>query len=78
MTTHSERIAARLLIEVAEGTLSPEELAIYSFTKDSDGMASAGPIEVTDKGQTSGGLTGFFETNLEEMGRHAKALMSQQ
>ena len=78
MTTHSERIAARLLIEVAEGNLSPEELAIYSFAKDSDGMASASPIEVTDKGQTSGGLTGFFETNLEEMGRHAKALMSKQ
>ena len=78
MTTHSERIAARLLIEVAEGNLPPEELAIYSFTKDSDGIASASPIEVTDKGQTSGGLTGFFETNLEEMGRHAKALMSQQ
>lgn len=78
MTTHSERIAARLLIEVAEGTLSPEELAIYSFTKDSDGIASASPIEVTDKGQTSGGLTGFFETNLAEMNRHAKALMSQQ
>ena len=78
MTTHSERIAARLLIEVAEGNLPPEELAIYSFTKDRDGIASASPIEVTDKGQTSGGLTGFFETNLEEMGRHAKALMSQQ
>ena len=78
MTTHSERIAARLLIEVAEGTLPPEELAIYSFTKDSDGIASASPIEVTDKGQTSGGLTGFFETNLAEMDRHAKALMSQQ
>jgi energy-coupling factor transporter ATP-binding protein EcfA2 len=75
MTTHSERIAARLLIEVAEGTLPTEELAIYSFTKDSDGIASASPIEVTDKGQTSGGLTGFFETNLEEMNRHAKALM---
>ena len=78
MTTHSERIAARLLIEVAEGTLPPEELAIYSFTKDRDGIASASPIEVTDKGQTSGGLTGFFETNLAEMDRHAKALMSQQ
>ena len=75
MTTHSERIAPRLLIEVAEGTLPPEELAIYPFTKDSDGIASASPIEVTDKGQTSGGLTGFFETNLEEMNRHAKALM---
>ena len=77
MTTHSERIAARLLIEVAEGTLPTEDLAIYSFTKDSDGIATATPIEVTEKGQTSGGLTGFFETNLEEMNRHAKALMPQ-
>ena len=75
MTTHSEMIAGRLLTEVAERKLTPDDLAIYAFHKDDHGVAVAEEIVITELGQTMGGLTGFYDTNLEEMQRHAHALM---
>ncbi len=74
MTTHSEHVAGRLLTLVAEGTLSPDEFAIYSFEKDDDGVCSAQKIEVTEHGQVVGGLRSFFETDLDEMRRFVDAL----
>ena len=74
MTTHSEHVAGRLLTLVAEGELSADELAIYSFEKDETGACSASEIEVTDRGQVNGGLKSFFETDLEEMRRYVEAL----
>ena len=76
MTTHSEHLAARLLIEVAEGNLTLDDVAIYAFEKDSEGVCSANRIEITDRGQVVGGLKGFFDTNLEEMDRYVKALQA--
>ena len=73
-TTHSEHFAGRLLTLVAEGVLSPDELAIYSFEKDETGVCSATEIEVTDRGQVNGGLKSFFETDLDEMRRYVEAL----
>ena len=74
MTTHSEHVAGRLLTMVAEGKLSTDELAIYSFEKDETGVCSASEIEVTDRGQVNGGLKSFFETDLDEMRRYVEAL----
>lgn len=74
ITTHSEHVVGRLLTLVAEGTLSAEDLAIYSFEKDGRGACSASEIEVTDRGQVSGGLKSFFETDLDEMKRYVEAL----
>ena len=74
MTTHSEHVAGRLLTLMAEGKLSPEEVAIYSFEKDEDGVCSAQEIEVTEHGQVVGGLKSFFETDLDEMRRFVDAL----
>ena len=74
MTTHSEHIAGRLLTMVAEGKLSADELAIYSFEKDETGVCSASEIEVTDRGQVNRGLKSFFETDLDEMRRYVEAL----
>ena len=74
MTTHSEHVAGRLLTLVAEGTLSADELAIYSFEKDERGVCSASNIEVTDRGQVNRGLKGFFETDMDEMQRYVSAL----
>ena len=76
MTTHSEHIAGRLLTLVAENRLTTEELAIYSFEKDAKGECTATELEITELGQTAGGLTGFFDTNLEEMDRYVKALQN--
>ena len=74
LTTHSEHVVGRLLTLVAEGMLSADELAIYSFEKDENGACSASEIEVTDRGQVSGGLKSFFETDLDEMRRYVEAL----
>ena len=78
MTTHSEIIPGRLLIEIAEGKLTPDDLAIYAFHKDENGVGSATEITINERGQTTGGLPGFFDTHMQEMGRHARALMPEQ
>ena len=78
MTTHSEHIANRLLTLVAEGKISPEEIAIYSFEKDEEtGVCSVSEIEVTPRGQVKGGLKSFFEAHMEEMRRYGDALRAQ-
>ena len=74
MTTHSEYVAGRLLTLVAEGKLTTDELAIYSFDKDKKGECFATEIEVTERGQTKGGLTGFDEATRDEMRRYADGL----
>lgn len=74
MTTHSEYVAGRLLTLVAEGTLTTDDLAIYSFVKDEKGECSATEIEVTERGQTKSGLTGFDEATRDEMRRFADGL----
>ncbi len=74
MTTHGEHILGRLLVLVAEGVISKEEVAIYAFDKDGQGICSATEIEVTDRGQTMGGLPGFYDANLDEMDRLVEAL----
>ena len=74
MTTHSEHVVGRLLTEVAEGKLSSEDVSIYAFEKDADGICSAGAIEVTETGQVTGGLRSFFQTDLDEMRRYVEAL----
>ena len=74
ITTHSEHVVGRLLTEVAEGKLSSEEVAIYSFEKDADGVCSASTIEVMETGQVTGGLRSFFQTDLDEMRRYVEAL----
>ena len=74
MTTHSEHIAGRLMTEIAEGKVSADEIAIYSFDKDTDGVCSADLIELTDSGQATGGLRSFFQTDLDEMRRYVDAL----
>ena len=74
MTTHSEHVAGRLLTLVAEGKLSADELAIYSFEKDETGVCTASEIGVTDRGQVDRGLKSFFETDMDEMRRYVAAL----
>ena len=74
MTTHSEHIAGRLLTLVAENKLTTEELAIYSFEKDAKGECTASEIEITERGQTKGGLRSFFQADMDEMNRYVEAL----
>ena len=75
MTTHSEHITGRLLTLVAEGKLTPDDVAIYAFEKDPEtGECSAKSLRIADDGRIEGSIGDFFEVNLEEMNRFAKAL----
>ncbi|HLF09019.1 MAG TPA: AAA family ATPase [Dehalococcoidia bacterium] len=79
LTTHSEHILAGLLIRVAAGDLGPEQLAIYSFSRDeTTGEASAERLHVSDKGAVKGGLRGFFEVERQEVDRYISALSQRQ
>ena len=74
MTTHSEHLVERLLLLVAEGGLTPDDLAIFSFEKDEKGECSASEVVVTENGQVEGGLTDFYANNLDTLDRRVKAL----
>ena len=74
IATHSEHLVNRLLTRVAAGKISTDMLALYSFSKDEHGACSAEEIEITERGQTVGGVTGFFDTNLAEMEEHLRVL----
>lgn len=73
MTTHSEHITGRLLTLVAEGKLTPDDVAIYAFEKDEKGVCTAKDLRVNSDGTIEGGINDFFETNLKEMNRFAQA-----
>ena len=74
MTTHSEHLVERLLLLVAENTLTADDVAIYSFSKDAKGECFATEIQVLENGQVEGGLTDFYANNLETLDRRVKAL----
>ena len=73
MTTHSEHITGRLLTLVAEGKLTPDDVAIYAFEKDEEGVCTAKDLRINRDGTIEGGVNDFFETNLAEMNRFAQA-----
>jgi hypothetical protein len=68
ITTHSEHFVTALLGLVAEGVLSPQDVALYYVSRDEaarDGFASSiERSEVSAKGQVKGGLRGFYEAEL--------------
>ena len=74
IATHSEHLVNRLLTLVVAGRISTDMLALYSFSKDDHGACSANEIEITERGQTVGGVTGFFDTNLAEMEEYLRVL----
>ena len=76
MTSHSEHITGRLLTLVAEGKLTPDDVAIYAFEKDDEGVCTAKDLRITPDGTIEGGINDFFETNLAEMNRFAQAQFS--
>ena len=50
MTTHSEHITGRLLTLVAEGKLTPDDVAIYAFEKDDKGVCTAKDLRINENG----------------------------
>lgn len=65
ITTHSEHILYRLLIEIAKGTLKPEDLAIYHFKLSSKGITQVERLKPDKKGRLDKGIPDFLETDLD-------------
>ncbi len=72
LTTHSEHVLMSLLTAVAEGRLQPNDLAVYEFRCE-DEVARATRLEVNEAGQIQGGLKGFLEVDIDEIGDLIKA-----
>lgn len=72
LTTHSEHILMSLLTAVATGRMTPEELAVYEFNRQGS-AATVERLEVNRYGQIKGGLKGFMEADLDEMGKLIEA-----
>jgi predicted ATPase len=72
LTTHSEHILMALLTAVAKGQLKPADLAVYEFSRHGD-TARAERLAVNQHGQIEGGLRGFLEVDMDEIGDLIKA-----
>jgi energy-coupling factor transporter ATP-binding protein EcfA2 len=72
LTTHSEHILIGFLNEVAEGRLSPSQLAVYSFSL-MDGRTKVDRLQVNEYGQVEGGLSQFLEVDLASLGDLVKS-----
>ena len=73
ISTHSERIVSRLLVLVTKGELSLDDIAVYAFDKDEQGVASAEQCVIDDMGRVAG-LPGFFEESMADMSETVEAL----
>jgi predicted ATPase len=66
LTTHSEPFVSSLLVAVAEGKLSPDEINCYLCLK--EGRKTVFNAQKVQKnGQIEGGLTTFIEAELEDL-----------
>lgn len=74
ITTHSEHILYRILIEVAKGTLKPEDLAIYHFKLSDDGVTQVERLKPDKKGRLDKGIPDFLVTDLDEFKDFLEAL----
>lgn len=75
LTTHSEHVLFRLLTLVREGVLLPEELKVYYFERERlmPPKVSIDELSVDERGELDEGLRGFFEADLDELGRFVGA-----
>jgi hypothetical protein len=67
LTSHSEHLLLPLLSAVEKGDLPCEDIRVY-FCKEEAGHAVATRLDVDASGTIEGGLPGFFEASLEELG----------
>ena len=72
-TTHSEHVLFGFLLAVSEGKLPHTNLRLYSFDG-SKGEAVVKGLDVDKNGSVDGGLPGFFEASLDELGGFFRTL----
>lgn len=66
LTTHSEHILYRLLMEVGRGNLKPENLAIYHFKLTEEGITKVEELNFDKNGRLEKGIPDFLESDLDE------------
>lgn len=66
ITTHSEHIVLSLLNKIAQRKIATEDIRIYYLSKDKKRIKIEKQV-INEKGQISGGLKGFYETELKEV-----------
>jgi len=71
--THSEHIIMRLQRRIAEGTISHNDVAIYSFELSENGTKIS-PVKINENGIIDQWPKGFFEEDFEEAYSFFKAL----
>lgn len=74
ITTHSEHILYRFMIEIARGNLKKDDLAIYYFSISQEGITKAEKLEIDEKGRLSKGMPDFMEADLNEFKDFLEAL----
>jgi predicted ATPase len=65
--THSEVLLLRIRRKIAEGSLAPNDVAIYWIDSDTDGQATARRVKVTEKGEVENWPEGVFLEDYEEI-----------
>jgi len=74
--THSMHILLRLQRRIAEGKISPDDIAIYSFYFDEQEKSNKTErIELDEVGRFKKKIPGFFEDELEDIWEHSRAVM---
>jgi energy-coupling factor transporter ATP-binding protein EcfA2 len=73
--THSEHVLHALLNSIAKDELGASELAIYYFENE-NGKAVCTRLQIDETGGVAGGLPGFFDQSLGELGEYLGALKS--
>lgn len=66
ISTHSEHFVQALMNQVAEGTMSPDDVKVYYLERQgAETTIEAQPIN--EKGQIAGGLSHFYESELADL-----------
>ena len=73
ITTHSEHLLTTWLTEVAKGTLAGDDLALYYFEPQGEGVQVT-PMPVNARGQVEGGLRGFFDADVAQLTDYLRAV----
>jgi hypothetical protein len=71
--THSEHIIYRIQRRVADGTIAPEDVAIYYVSRGQDG-STARRLTLTTEGEVPDWPDGFFEAEMEDIYERVVAL----
>jgi len=74
ITTHSEHLLLGVLVSIAEGLSSKDDVAIYSMQK--EGLsAKAKMLKINEIGQIEGGIEGFFEVDWDITTQYINAIV---